>query len=149
LAIGKPVAFEARAELRETRGFISITTTSPLARSRANCTLAPPVATPTSRMTVMAASRSDCSSRSLRVITGATVTESPVWTPIGSRFSIEQTITALSARSRTTSSSISAQPIRERSISTWLIGLASRAPRSTRSSSSIVWAAPPPSPPSV
>ena len=25
LAMGKPVAFEARAELRETRGFISIT----------------------------------------------------------------------------------------------------------------------------
>jgi len=29
LAIGNPVALEARAELRDTRGFISITTTSP------------------------------------------------------------------------------------------------------------------------
>ena len=32
--------------------------------------------------------------------------ESPVWTPIGSKFSIEQTMIALSARSRITSSSI-------------------------------------------
>ena len=30
MAIGKPVAFEARAELRETRGFISMTTRSPV-----------------------------------------------------------------------------------------------------------------------
>ena len=75
----------------------------------------------------MAASRSDWSSWSVSVITGATVTESPVWTPIGSMFSIEQTITALSATSRTTSSSISAQPSTERSTSTWPIGLAARA----------------------
>ena len=91
------MAFEASAELRETRGFISMTTTSPVARLRANWTLAPPVETPTARMTVMAASRSDWSSGSVSVITGATVTESPVWTPIGSMFSIEQTMTALSA----------------------------------------------------
>ena len=37
-------------------------------------------------------------SRSVSVIAGATVIESPVCTPIGSRFSIEQTITTLSAR---------------------------------------------------
>ncbi|OPY11761.1 MAG: hypothetical protein A4E70_02224 [Syntrophus sp. PtaU1.Bin005] len=30
LAMGKPVAFEARAEERETLGFISITITSPV-----------------------------------------------------------------------------------------------------------------------
>jgi hypothetical protein len=36
--------------------------------------------------------------------------ESPVCTPIGSRFSIEQMITQLSARSRMTSSSYSFQP---------------------------------------
>ena len=30
MAIGKPVAFEASAEVRETRGFISITTRSPV-----------------------------------------------------------------------------------------------------------------------
>ena len=32
----------------------------------------------------------------LRLIAGATVTESPVWTPIGSMFSIGQTTTTLS-----------------------------------------------------
>ncbi|HET9987505.1 MAG TPA: hypothetical protein VFQ65_03280, partial [Kofleriaceae bacterium] len=41
---------------------------------------------------------------------GATVIESPVCTPIGSRFSIEHTITLLSLPSRTTSSSYSFQP---------------------------------------
>ena len=35
-------------------------------------------------------------SRSVSVIAGATVTESPVCTPIGSMFSIEQTTTTLS-----------------------------------------------------
>ncbi len=38
-------------------------------------------------------------SLSVRVWAGATVIESPVWTPIGSKFSIEQTMTQLSARS--------------------------------------------------
>ena len=46
----------------------------------------------------------------MRVCCGATVTESPVCTPIGSTFSIEHTITTLSARSRITSSSNSPQP---------------------------------------
>src|SRR3546814_5940047 len=50
LAIGKPVAFEASAEERDTRGFISMTTMWPLLGSRANCTLEPPVSTPTRRM---------------------------------------------------------------------------------------------------
>ena len=149
MAIGKPVALDASAELRETLGFISMTTISPVSRLSANWTLAPPVATPTARMTAMDASRSVCSSGSESVITGATVTESPVWTPIGSRFSIEQITTALSAESRMTSSSISAQPSTERSTSTWPIGLASRALRRRSSSSSGVCAAPPPSPPSV
>ena len=36
LAIGKPVAFDARAEERETRGFISMTTMRPLCGSTAN-----------------------------------------------------------------------------------------------------------------
>ena len=36
--------------------------------------------------------------------------ESPVWTPIGSKFSIEQMTTQLSARSRMTSISNSFQP---------------------------------------
>ncbi len=42
--------------------------------------------------------------------------ESPVWTPIGSKFSIEQMTTQLSPRSRITSSSYSFQPAIDRSI---------------------------------
>ena len=57
-AIGNPVALDARAEERETRGFISITTTSPVAGLTANWMLEPPVSTPTARMTVSAWSRS-------------------------------------------------------------------------------------------
>ena len=57
LAIGNPVAFDASAELRDTRGFISITTMRPVAGSTANCTFAPPVSTPTSRITANDASR--------------------------------------------------------------------------------------------
>ncbi len=45
--MGNPVAFEARAELLLTRGFISITITRPSVGFTANCTLEPPVATPT------------------------------------------------------------------------------------------------------
>ena len=57
---------------------------------------------------------------------GATVMLSPVWTPIGSMFSIEQTMMQLSARSRTTSISYSFQPRTDSSISTSPIGEASR-----------------------
>ena len=49
-------------------------------------------------------------SRSVSVIAGATVTESPVCTPIGSTFSIEHTTTTLSLLSRISSSSNSFQP---------------------------------------
>ena len=41
LAIGKPVAFEASADDRDTRGFISMITWRPVAGSRANCTFDP------------------------------------------------------------------------------------------------------------
>ncbi len=68
-------------------------------------------------------------SLSVSVCAGATVIESPVCTPIGSRFSIEQTMMQLSLRSRTTSISNSFQPITDSSISTSRVGLASR-PRS-------------------
>ncbi|GAA3421680.1 hypothetical protein GCM10018952_69180 [Streptosporangium vulgare] len=98
-AIGKPVALDASAEERETRGFISMTTMRPVRGSTANWMLQPPVSTPTSRMTAMATSRMFWYSRSVSVSAGATVTLSPVCTPIGSMFSIEQTITTLSARS--------------------------------------------------
>ena len=48
--------------------------------------------------------------------------ESPVWTPIGSRFSIEQMTTQLSAQSRITSISNSFQPTSDSSIRTSLTG---------------------------
>jgi hypothetical protein len=58
-----------------------------------------------------------------RVWTGAITIESPVWTPSGSTFSIEQTAMQVSSASRMTSYSISCQPTRQRSIMTWWIGL--------------------------
>ena len=91
--MGKPVAFDASAELRETRGFISITTMRPLAGLTENWILEPPVSTPTSRIQANDASRISWYSLSVKVIAGATVMESPVWTPIGSKFSIEQMTT--------------------------------------------------------
>ena len=74
--------------------------------------LDPPVSTPISRITAKLWSRMIWYSRSLSVCAGATVIESPVCTPIGSRFSIEQITTQLSARSRITSISYSFQPSR-------------------------------------
>ncbi len=137
MAIGKPVALEASAEERETRGFISMTMTRPSAGLTANWMLQPPVSTPTARMMPMARSRRCWYSRSVSVIAGATVIESPVCTPIGSRFSIEQTITTLSAWSRITSSSYSFQPRIDSSRSTSVVGLAARpAPAMRRRSAS-------------
>jgi len=147
LAIGNPVAFEARAELRLTRGFISMMTMSPVSGWIANWTLEPPVSTPTRRMQANAASRMAWYSTSESVIAGATVMESPVCTPIGSTFSIEQMITQLSARSRMTSSSNSFQPAMERSMRISEMGLASRPLSATRSNSSGVCAMPVPFPP--
>ncbi len=110
--MGKPVALEASAEERDTRGFISITTMRPVSGSTAHCTLEPPVSTPISRSTAIEAARMRWYSLSVRVSAGATVIESPVWTPIGSTFSMAQTMMALSARSRTTSISNSFHPSR-------------------------------------
>ena len=87
--------------------------------------------------------------RSVSVCWGATQTLSPVWTPIGSRFSIEQTITTLSVRSRITSSSNSPHPSTDSSSSTWPIGEASSPPPTNRSMSASVRTTPPPVPPSV
>ena len=122
LAIGNPVALEANAEERETRGFISMTITRPSCGLTANWMLQPPVSTPTSRITAMPMSRSRWYSRSVSVSAGATVIESPVCTPIGSRFSIEQTTTTLSLWSRITSSSYSFQPRIDSSSSTSVTG---------------------------
>ena len=135
MAIGKPVAFDASAEERDTRGFISMTTSRPSAGLTANCTLEPPVSTPISRSTAIEASRMIWYSLSVSVSAGAMVIESPVCTPIGSTFSIEQMMMQLSFLSRTTSISNSFQPSTDSSISTSLVGEASM-PRSTISMNS-------------
>ena len=82
----------------------------------------PPVSTPISRITASEASRIRWYSLSVSVCAGATVIESPVWTPIGSKFSIEQMITTLSSASRITSISYSFQPMIDSSISTCVDG---------------------------
>ncbi len=56
LAIGNPVALDARAEERDTRGFISMTIILPSAGFMANWMLDPPVSTPISLMMAIAAS---------------------------------------------------------------------------------------------
>ena len=124
------MAFEASAEERDTRGFISITTRRPSSGFTANCTFEPPVSTPISRNTAIEASRMIWYSLSVSVSAGAMVIESPVWMPIGSRFSIEQMMMQLSFLSRTTSISNSFQPSTLSSTSTSLVGEASM-PRST------------------
>src|ERR1700683_5282490 len=108
--MGNPVAFEAKADERDTRGFISMTRRRPSGGLPANWMFAPPVSTPTRRMQAKASSRMAWYSTSDRVWAGATVIESPVWTPMGSKFSIEQTTTQLSTRSRMNSRSYSFQP---------------------------------------
>jgi hypothetical protein len=149
LAIGKPVAFDARAELRLTRGFISITIMRPSSGSTANWMLQPPVSTPTSRITAIATSRMFWYSRSVSVIAGATVTLSPVCTPIGSMFSMEHTMTTLSFRSRMTSSSNSFQPRIDSSRSTSVVGDASSPAPAIRRRPSSSYANPDPAPPIV
>lgn len=116
------MALDASAEDRETRGFISMTTTRPVVGSTANCTLQPPVSTPTSRMIAMPTSRSRWYSRSVRVSAGATVMESPVCTPTGSTFSMEHTTTTLSARSRMKPGSNSFHPRIDSSSRTSVVG---------------------------
>ncbi len=116
LAMGNPVAFDASADDLLTRGFISMITKRPFSGLIANCTLEPPVSTPISRRTAIEASRRRWYSLSVKVRAGAMVIESPVWIPIGSRFSMEQMMMQLSARSRTTSISNSFQPSTDSSI---------------------------------
>ena len=127
--MGKPVAFDANALERDTRGFISITIMRPSSGLMANCTFEPPVSTPTSRNTAKLALRMIWYSLSVSVCAGATVILSPVCTPIGSKFSMEQMMMQLSALSRTTSISYSFQPNIDSSINNSLVGEASK-PRS-------------------
>ncbi len=149
MAIGKPVALEANALERDTRGFISMTMMRPSSGLTANWMLQPPVSTPTARITSMEMSRSFWYSRSVSVIAGATVTESPVCTPSGSRFSMEQMTTTLSLVSRISSSSYSFQPRIDSSRSTSVVTLACSPPPPMRRRSSSLWAMPPPAPPIV
>ena len=114
-AMGKPVAFDARADERETLGFISMTTTSPFSGFTANWMFDPPVSTPISRIMARDASLRYWYSLSERVWAGATVMLSPVCTPMGSRFSMLQMMTTLSLASLMTSSSNSFQPITDSS----------------------------------
>ena len=92
----------------------------------ANWTFEPPVSTPILRRIASEASRIRWYSLSVSVCAGATVMLSPVWTPIGSKFSIEQTMTALSAQSRMTSISYSFQPMTLSSTRIEWTGLSSR-----------------------
>ena len=143
------MAFDASADDRDTRGFISMTTIRPSAGSTANWMFDPPVSTPTRLMMRRAWSRIRWYSLSVSVIAGATVMLSPVCTPIGSTFSIEQMTTKLSAPSRITSSSYSFHPSTDSSTRISCTGL-SRRPRPARSAnSSTVNAMPPPTPPRV
>jgi hypothetical protein len=86
-------------------------------------------------------------STSESVWAGATVMESPVCTPMGSRFSMEQMTTQLSDRSRITSSSYSFQPAMLFSMRISVMGLASSPRLATFSNSSGVDAMPVPWPP--
>ena len=72
-------------------------------------------------MIFKAAERSVWWSASLKVCAGATTMLSPVWIPIGSRFSMLHTMIVLSLESLITSYSYSFQPMTLSSMSTCLI----------------------------
>ena len=79
LAMGYPVAFDANAEERDTRGLISMAMMSSFASGEtANCTLHPPAKFPIARIIRMAMSRIFWKVVSLNVMAGATVILSPV-----------------------------------------------------------------------
>ena len=105
------------------------------------------MSTPMRRMHAKPASRIRWYSTSESVCAGATVIESPVCTPMGSRFSMEHTTTQLSARSRMTSSSYSFQPAIDRSMMISEIGLAASPTAAIWMSSSRSDAMPVPPPP--
>ena len=126
-----------------------MTTMRPSRGFSANWMFEPPVSTPTRPMIRRAASRMAWYSLSVSVSAGATVMLSPVCTPIGSMFSIEQMTTKLSATSRITSSSYSFQPISDSSMSTSCTGLIARPRRTISWNSSTLYAMPLPTPPSV
>ena len=104
---------------------------------------------PRARIIFRLAVRSIWYSLLVSVWLGATTMLSPVWTPIGSKFSILQMVMQVSAASRITSYSISFQPASDCSTSTWWVGLQAKPLLTIASSSSQVWAIPPPVPPRV
>ena len=142
------MALLARAEERETRGLTSMTAYSLPSGFRANWQLQPPMMPMAATMS-SAACRSIPSSPSVRVRAGAATMLSPVWTPTGSMFSIEQTETALPSASRMVSNSISFQPEMHFSTRIWVMGDMSRPLLAMVFSSSGVSAMPPPVPPRV
>ena len=115
----------------------------------ANWTLEPPQSTPTARRMSIEASLILWYCLSDRVWIGATVMLSPVWTPMGSTFSMEHTMIALSFLSRMTSISNSFQPIRDSSSRASWVGLISRAFSTRGMKSSSLSAMLPPMPPRV
>ena len=124
-------------------------TIRPVSGQMPNCTLEPPVSTPISRNIAIDAFRINWNSLSVKVCAGATVIESPVCTPIGSKFSMVHTIIQLSALSRTTSISYSFQPINDSSISSSEVGDKSKPRVQISLNSSMLYAIPPPLPPIV
>ena len=84
-----------------------------------------------------------------RVCAGATVMESPVWTPMGSTFSMEQMTMPLPVASRITSISISFQPSMDCSTKTSVVGESESPWLAMTRSSFALWAMPPPAPPNV
>ena len=79
LAMGYPVALEAKAEERLTRGLISMAMMSSFSSGEtANCTLHPPAKAPMEFIMWMAMSRIRWNVVSDKVMAGATVMESPV-----------------------------------------------------------------------
>ena len=147
--MGNPVALEAKAEDLETLGFISIITILPFFGLIANWTLDPPVSTPIFLRQAIDAFLITWYSLSVKVKAGAIVTESPVCIPIGSTFSIEQTIIQLSFLSLTTSISYSFQPSRHSSIKTWFCGDSCIPSLTILKKSFLFFAIPPPKPPKV
>src|SRR3989442_5142258 len=121
-AMGYPVALDASAELLESLELTSITLNSSLFGSNANWMLHSPTMLRV-RMTFCAVSLRRLYSRFVSVWEGATTMLSPVWIPIGSKFSMLQMMMQLSSRSLMTSYSTSFHFTRDSSIRTCLIRL--------------------------
>ena len=116
--MGYPVALLARAEERLTRGLTSMTAYSNESGFKANCTLQPPFTFSLSTI-LSAEERSIWYSLSASVTAGAMTMLSPVCTPTGSKFSMEQMVITLPLESRITSNSISFQPLMHFSTRIW------------------------------